>query len=278
MNQETLEIELVGLALGDIRYFDQVGSTNTIAADWAAQNAPHLSLVVADEQTAGRGRAGRQWFTPPGAALAFTIILRPDGLRASGGEKIARIVGLGAIAICQALQHSYGLEAQIKWPNDVLLAGRKVAGVLAEASWTGDQLSALILGIGINIASSAIPPEDWAAHHGHPFPATCVETALDRPVDRLDLLQAVLESLLDWLPRWDTPAFMDVWRDRLAMRTEWVQIIPSAGAQAGDQPPLEGQIITLNNDGSLRLKLRSGEQRSVRVGDVHLRSVDRSSK
>ncbi|MEN8171606.1 MAG: biotin--[acetyl-CoA-carboxylase] ligase [Chloroflexota bacterium] len=278
MNQDTLEKSLNNLALGELRFLTSVGSTNVEAAEWAARGAPHLSLVAADQQTAGRGRAGRKWFTPPGAALAFSLILRADALRISKTEKIARMTGLGAVAVSQALEQHYGLDAKIKWPNDILLSGRKAAGVLSEASWTGDQLSALILGVGINVASSAVPPDDWDADHAHPFPATSVEGALEGPVNREKLLHSVLEALLDWLPQWESAAFFDAWRKRLAMRDAWVQILQSSGTNSKDESALEGQIITLNEDGSLRIRLRSGSQRNVRVGDIHLRSVDSSSK
>jgi BirA family biotin operon repressor/biotin-[acetyl-CoA-carboxylase] ligase len=273
MNQETLESELADFALGALCYQDRAGSTNTAAAEWAAHAAPHLSLVVADEQTAGRGRTGRKWFTPPGAAIAFSLILRPEALEIGDIAKIPLFSGLGAVAVSQALQH-FGLVAQIKWPNDVLLSGRKVAGVLTEISWSGEIPSALILGIGINVAPSAVPPEGWDAHHAHPFPATSVESMLGQPVDRICLLRIVLTAVLDWLPRWETTAFLDAWRGRLAMRGAWVQIIHPLGAP----PPLEGKIINLNEDGSLRIRLRSGEHTSVQVGDIHLRIVDSSSK
>jgi len=278
MNQEILETKLAGLELGELRFIARVGSTNDVAANWAAQGAPHLSLVVADEQTAGRGRAGRKWFTPPGAALAFSLILHADALRISQTEKIARITGLGAVAVSQALEQHYGLEPKIKWPNDILLSGRKTAGILSEASWTGDKLSALILGIGINVAPSAVPSKDWAAHHAHPFPATSVEKEIGHPVNRPSLLHSILGAVLDWLPRWETAAFLDVWSELLAMRGAWVQIIQSPGANGSVEPSIEGQIINLNNDGSLNIRLRTGTQTTVRVGDIHLRSVDSSSK
>ncbi len=273
MNQESLQSELAGLGLGSIIYMDSVNSTNLFAADWISRAAPHLSLVVADEQTDGRGRAGRKWYTPPAAALAFSLILHAEALKIEDITKISMFAGLGAVAVCQAFQN-YGLTAKIKWPNDVLFSGQKVAGVLAEMHWTGEKLSALILGIGINVASSAVPPQDWAEHHAHFFPAISMEKELGQPIDRGRLLRSVLESILDWLPRWETKDFLEAWRKRLAMRGDWVQII----RPLGDTAHLEGQIIDLNKDGSLAIRLRSGEQISIRVGDIHLRSVDRSLK
>src|ERR1044071_8233560 len=119
MNQHDLKKALSKLPLGDMRYFESIGSTNDEALAWAATDSPDLSLIIADEQTAGRGRLDRKWFTPSGTALAFSLILRP-----TPEEKpfLTRIVGLAALAVAEAVQKRE-LRAQIKWPNDVLIAG-----------------------------------------------------------------------------------------------------------------------------------------------------------
>jgi len=267
MDSLALRDRLSGLPLGEIRSFATIGSTNDYAAEWAAQGAPDLALVAADEQTAGRGRGQRKWFTPPGAALAFSLVLRPKNLAA-----VTRFSGLGALAVCQALQAFGGETARVKWPNDVLLNGRKTCGVLVETSWLGEQLSALILGIGINIAPSAVPPADWPGHHARPFPPTSVEGELGRPVERFEFLRAVLERLCDWYPRVGEDAFIHAWEKNLALRGEWVLIY------SGNSDPLEAQVLSLNADGSLNVRLHSGEQVSLRDGEIHLRPVDSSSK
>ena len=123
MNQNDLKIIFSKLPLGDVRYFDSIGSTNDEALAWAANDAKDLSLVVADEQTAGRGRLDRKWFTPPGTALAFSLILRPS---AAERPDLSRMVGLAALSIIDSLL-ARGLSPQIKWPNDILLNGRKVS-------------------------------------------------------------------------------------------------------------------------------------------------------
>src|SRR5690606_3785950 len=144
-----LEQALQGFSIGPWRYFDRLGSTNDEAARWADRGAPHLALVLADEQYAGRGRLGRQWFTPPGAALALSLVLRPRPENRLASEQIPFYTALGALALSQALRRQLGLSPAIKWPNDVLLVGRKTAGILAEAQWQGDQVQAVILGIGV---------------------------------------------------------------------------------------------------------------------------------
>jgi BirA family biotin operon repressor/biotin-[acetyl-CoA-carboxylase] ligase len=174
MNQTQLDTILADLSLGGVRYFNCVGSTNDEAALWASQGAPDLALVVTDEQTTGRGRAGRHWYTPRGTGLAFSIVVYPT-LEDSGS--VSRMTALGALAVCDALKNRYHLPAKIKWPNDVLLDEKKVAGVLVEAQWTGDRLSSLILGIGINVAPASI--EDALAHEPVlRFPASVCGSAL----------------------------------------------------------------------------------------------------
>ena len=262
MAHSSLQSCISGLPLGLLRYLDSVGSTNDEATRWADEGAPHLSLVVAGEQTSGKGRMGRRWYTPPGGALAVSLVLRPEQLSLISPP---RITGLGALAVCEALQENYGLEAQVKWPNDVLVGDRKLAGVLVEASWLGEELQAVILGIGINVALDSVPPEGELD-----FPATSVESAFGSPVDRWELLRDVLEVLLVWLPHLDQARFLRAWQRQLAYRYEWVQLI-----RDGEQP-VEGRLLGLGDDGSLRLESPSGKEVTFQAGEIHLRAVDRS--
>ncbi len=221
---------------------------------WAGDGAPDFALVVADAQTAGRGRLQRRWVTNPGTALAFSLALRPSPDEC---QCLVRFSALGALAVCQALEALFGLCAEIKWPNDVLLARRKVAGVLVETTWSSSILQALALGIGVNIAPGAVPlPAELN------FPATCVEAALGRPVERWAVLRAILESLLAWRPRLCSPEFLSEWRAHLALRGEWVRISASGGAD------LVGKVQDINADGSLRLLGKDGQEIMVSVGDV----------
>lgn len=257
MQATILEQSLSTLPLGATRFFDSIGSTNDEALRWARAGAPHLALVMADEQTAGRGRLGRRWYTPPGSALAFSLLLRPESLPA---PLLTRLTALGALAVCIALQEHLGLASQIKWPNDVLAGGRKLAGVLVEIDWQGDRPTAAILGIGINIASESVPADNELM-----FPATCVEAELGSPVDRWALLRATLQALLAWLPRLASADFLTAWERRLAYRGETVQVF------TGDGLPLEGRLLGLETDGALRLRLPTGEIQSIQAGELHLR-------
>lgn len=260
MDIDSLQTHLAGLPIPQIHYFDRIGSTNDEALAWVAAGASDGCLVVADQQTQGRGRFQRRWVTRAGAALAFSLILHPT---AAETNQVGLLSPLGAVAICQALEKQVGLSPQIKWPNDVLLQRKKTSGILAEASWMGGQLQGVVIGIGINIASEAVPPASEVL-----FPATCVEEAAGKPVDREVLLQAVLEAIFDWRARVHTQAFHQAWEERLAFRGEWVRIEESG------QAPVTGQVMGIDLAGNLLLRNQAGETVTVVVGDLHLRLLE----
>jgi BirA family transcriptional regulator, biotin operon repressor / biotin---[acetyl-CoA-carboxylase] ligase len=259
MDQASLQTLLADLPLGSVRYFATVGSTNDLAARWAEAGAPDLSLVAADEQTAGRGRLNRRWITPPGSALAFSLILKGPG-----EADVLQYTALGSLAVCDALNAALPpvLPAQIKWPNDVIATRRKLAGVLAEAHWRGETLSAVILGIGINVASPSVPPDEQLN-----YPATCVEAVVESPVDRWGLLHTVLERLLFWRERVGKAEFVMAWGTRLAFRGEWV-LVSFEG-----QPSLEGQVLGLTAEGRLRLHDRQGDLHELHGGELNVRPL-----
>jgi BirA family biotin operon repressor/biotin-[acetyl-CoA-carboxylase] ligase len=284
MDQRDLERMLADLPLGQIRYFPKVGSTNDLASRFAQAGAPDLSLVVADEQIAGRGRLNRRWVTFPGAGLAFSLVLRPENLpietssRSDAWDRhtnLSRLTALGALSVCETLNEALPamLPAQIKWPNDVIATRRKLAGVLVEINWSGDQMKSAILGVGVNITPQAVPPENELD-----FPATCVEEVIGKTVDRWSLLHAMLNNLLAWRERLPTETFMHAWQGRLAFRGEWVQITTDSGAPGETIDELEGQVTGINPDGSLRLRLRTGEVTSLQFGEIRLRQIDRPAK
>ncbi len=276
MDQNRLHKSLADFHLGGIRYFDSLDSTNDEAMRWVEEGAPELGLVIAAEQTAGRGRQGRSWYTIPGASLAFSLVLYP---KERGTFILPRLTALGALAVREALQTYYGIPAQIKWPNDVLLDRRKVAGVLAEAHWSGETLKALVLGIGINVSSASIRT---VSSQGAllPFPSTYVEAILDRPVDPLELLHEILVELIRLRSRVGLPEFMQAWERSLAFRGEWVRIFQADGSFQEDLPSSieEGMIVGLAPDGSLKLRDHAGEVVAIRFGEVRLRPVPVSSQ
>jgi BirA family transcriptional regulator, biotin operon repressor / biotin---[acetyl-CoA-carboxylase] ligase len=267
MNQNELKKALSKLPLGDVRYFDSIGSTNTEALAWATSGAKDLSLVIADAQTAGRGRLDRKWFTPKGTALAFSLILRPT---AAEKPYLTRIVGLAALAVADALR-TRGLSTQIKWPNDVLLNGRKVAGILIESVWSGDEVDCLVIGIGVNILNGAVPSAELLQ-----FPATSLEESLGPAVEREKILHDILAGIIALHPHIGTDSFIASWEKALAFRGEQVQVEASAddrreGRSEGNGSSITGKLLGLEPDGSLRLSSEGGKPITVHFGDVRLR-------
>ena len=258
MNQNELEKLLSKLLLGDIKYFDSIGSTNDEALAWAANDAKDLSLVIADEQTAGRGRLDRLWFTPPGTALAFSLILRPT---ADEKPHLSRTVGWAALAVANTLR-TRQLTPQIKWPNDILLLGHKVAGILVESVWSGDEIDCVVIGIGINVLKGSVPPTDMLQ-----FPATSLEDELGYPPERSEILFDVLSNLINMRPQLGTDEFLSRWNESLAFLGEQVQV------EVGSDLPVTGLILGLESDGSLRLRDGHDKTVAVRFGDVRLRPL-----
>lgn len=264
LNHIILSEALQDLPIGPLRFLEQTGSTNDESARWAESGAPDLALVVADEQTAGRGRLSRRWFTPPGAALAFSLVLYPPEQE---DWLLPRYTALGALAVCTALQQSYNLPAQIKWPNDILVAGQKLAGVLAEACWQGEALAYLILGIGINVFPHAIPPASALR-----FPATCLLDCLSQAgyqhitIHREILLRQVLEQLLTWKTHLNEPRFLHAWESNLAFRDQEVIITTVNGSGITE---IEGRLIGLDERGALKLLSPRGQIITVLSGDLH---------
>ena len=255
MDQTHLRQTLAPIGIRDLRYFDSIGSTNDEALAWAAQGALDLSLVAANEQTAGRGRAQRKWVSLRGSSLSFSLVLRPSAREAASPTLLT---GLAAVAVLDALK-KLGLPAQIKWPNDVLIRGRKVAGILVESVWTGNALDAAVIGVGVNVLAGSVPPAEELL-----FPATCVEAELGRPLGRVDLLGSILAALVEWRPRLADGELVNAWEADLAYKQEQVEVWQDR------ESPLPGVILGLEADGSLRL-MRNNKVITVQFGEIHLR-------
>ena len=256
MNENSLKKHLAKLNLGGLRYFDSIGSTNDEALAWAATGAKDFSLVVADEQTQGRGRLDRKWFTPKGSAIAMSLILRPAApMRAH----LSRTVGLAALSMADACLR-LGLTPKIKWPNDILLDGKKTAGILVETVWSGDETDSLVIGMGINVSTSSVPPVESLK-----FPATSLEDSLGAAPGREEIISLVLSAILYWREQIGSDGFIKAWEEKLAFRGEAVQI------RAGGEESTHGVLDGLESDGSLRLRDEHDKFVIVRFGDVSLR-------
>jgi BirA family biotin operon repressor/biotin-[acetyl-CoA-carboxylase] ligase len=210
-------------------------STNARARELAIEGAPHGALVTADEQSAGRGRQGRSWSAAPGEALLMSLLVR-------GVEPLLPLTA--AVAVCEALAP---LEAAIKWPNDVWIERRKVAGILLEGR---PQEGWAVIGIGLNVRTREFPPELSAS-------ATSLALAgVDTTVP------AVREQLVQELDRWtraDDDAVLAAWRARDALRGEHIRWATGEGTAAG-----------IADNGALLVDTPAGAQIALDAGEVHL--------
>lgn len=239
----TIQQELMPRA---VRYYDSVDSTNDLALDWLRAGAAVGSAVIADEQVKGRGRLGRTWHTPPGVALAVSVVLRPDA------RHVSQVTMLGALAIYDMLEWVGLKDLGIKWPNDVQVSGRKICGVLPEAAWDGDKLLGVALGIGINVRADFSGTELESS-------AISIEPALGRAVNRLDLLANLLEHVDFWYERLGTASLFQAWKSRLTTLGRSVVI-----------NDVRGLAESVDADGALLVRDSAGSIRRVLAGDVAL--------
>lgn len=242
----------------------RVGSTNDVAKDLAAQGASEGIVVVADEQTAGRGRLNRRWMAPPGTCLLCSILFRPDLLPSQAN----RLTMLCSMAAADAVEQLAGLPVGVKWPNDLIVESqisdlksrnwRKLAGILTETGLAGDDLVFVVVGIGINVN---VPPEILP---GLAPRATSILAEIGRQIDRSELLVALLdrvEARYKGLNRGENPR--QEWSSRLATLGQRVQVTTPEGV-------LKGVAEAVDGDGALLLRMDDGAIRQLRIGDVTL--------
>ena len=253
MNAETLASCLNTTRFGrELRCFDEVGSTNTVARDLARAGAIEGTVVIADAQTQGRGRLGRSWVSPAGRNLYMSIVLRPRLPDARLGQ-VSLVAG---IATCEAVRES--CDAVLKWPNDVLANGRKVAGLLIESEGEADKRF-LILGIGVNLNTTVDDfPEELRSKAGS------VRMATGAPVERERFTASLLAHLERRYDELHTDGFGP-------LRALWESLSTLIGAQICVEEPagrVDGVALGLDDDGALRVRLASGEEHRVVAGDV----------
>lgn len=246
LNQERL-VRL--LSPRPFRFFQRVDSTQDLAREWLQDGAPEGAVVIADEQLKGRGRHGHDWTTPPGSALALSVILRPPA------EALPHVTMLGALAIAGMLDKLSADDVGIKWPNDVQLKGRKVCGVLPEAVWNGSRLQGVILGIGVNVRVdfSGTPLADTAIS---------IEPALRRTVNRVELLALLLGQVDLWMEQLGQTALFDAWKARLTTLGQQITVSQEAGGTT------RGVAEDVDSQGALLLRDDKGEVHRILAGDV----------
>lgn len=248
-----------GAFAATLHYFVETGSTNDVAGALADAGAPEGTTVVASAQTVGRGRFGRTWFSPPGAGLYVSVIIRD--------RRAAPLITLaGGVAVATGIRRATGLATEIKWPNDIVIdAGlgrlRKLAGILAEASTGPDGLQHIVLGFGINVEPAAYPA-DIAGR------ATSLETELGREVDAGPVLAECLAELAAQVRRLCTGG-------EAAVLDDWRRLAPTARGRAvewdGPQGTMTGRTAGIDASGALLVHHDAGTDRIV-SGTVRWRS------
>lgn len=245
-----------------IHHHETLGSTNSEAFALAQAGAVHGEIVVADEQTQGRGRRGRSWSSPAGTNLYFSVVLRPD----VPPSRAAEVTLLAAVAVAETLREA-GAEATIKWPNDVQIGGKKVAGVLTELSADVDRVHFLVLGVGINLNARGedFPPEVAEL-------ATSLMEARRQRVPRALFTAALWTKLEEWLDRWADEGFepvRDAWK-------RWASTLGHEVLVKGEGSSLCGLAEDIDESGALVLVV-DGRRVRVMAGDVELLRPARGS-
>jgi BirA family biotin operon repressor/biotin-[acetyl-CoA-carboxylase] ligase len=234
-----------------IHYFPEIGSTMDAARELAKKGAEEGTIVIAEAQTRGRGRLSREWLSPEGG-IYFTIVLRP---RISPAYA-PRINLMASIAVAATIRKLFGLNAELKWPNDVLIAGKKVCGILAEMDAEMDVVNFVNVGIGIN-ANTSIPQFEKAV--------TSLRDALGREISRKEFLSALIMEIERWQPLLMEADLLEEWKKLSATLNKDVRVM-SLGEE------VIGQAIDIDATGALILRGKDGSLRTVLVGDcIHLR-------
>ncbi len=242
----------------DVFWHESIPSTNTTAKELARQGAAHGTLVVTEEQTAGRGRRGRAWTSAKSSGIFASLILRPD----LPTRRVPMLTLAAGVAVVEALQ-SIGLsDAWLKWPNDVWVGRRKLAGILSELSGELDQVDFVVIGMGINTHQMELPDELANT-------ATSFYRETGRKPNRAELLARILlelEKVLPLLESTDPAPLLAAWQKHDRLLGKSVNVIETNGSYTGT-------AVGLSPTGSLRIALADGSERLVLAGDVSLRPL-----
>ena len=241
-----------------IHYFHSIDSTNSKAYQLALQGAEEGEVVIAESQVKGRGRLGRHWFSPSFLNLYLSVILRPQ----IPPHQASLITLMAAVATANAIQRYSGLLPLIKWPNDILLRNRKVAGLLNEIHSETDRIHFVILGIGVNLnMSGKMFSEEIRGV------ATSLKKEMGETISRKVFLCSLLEELEEWyaifLKEGGAPV-LEAWRERAKIKGRRVRV-------ASFGQTLSGVAIDIDSDGALILETKDGKQKKIVAGDVEYR-------
>lgn len=249
LQEAELRKYLTGPLGGRVAVYDLVDSTNNAAKLLAKNGAPHGCAVLARQQTAGKGRLGRSFFSPPDTGVYMSVVLRPQ----ASPEQALLLTSAAAVAVCRALDEICGLEAKVKWVNDVYWNGKKLCGILAESALGQQGVEYVVLGIGVNVRKTAFPPELSNV-------AACLEDA-GAAVDPNRLAAEILNQLGACL---ENGRFLEEYRRRSCVLGRRVRVL------RGDEA-FEAQAVDLDSEAHLVVGTDAGERITLHSGEVTLR-------
>ncbi len=240
-------------------FYDCIGSSNAEAKRLADEGAPHGTLVAADMQTAGRGRRGRSWTSPAGINIYFTILLKPD----FAPDRAPMLTLVMAHSVARAVREETGLDAGIKWPNDIVVGGKKICGILTEMSVEEDYIRNVVIGVGINVHEQEFAPELADK-------ATCLDAECKGRVNRSRLLAAVMKAFEEdyeiFAARGNLTALRASYNTLLVNRDREVCVLDPAGEY-------RGTARGITDTGELTVELPDGGIREVFAGEVSVRGI-----
>jgi birA, biotin-[acetyl-CoA-carboxylase] ligase region len=233
--------------------FDTIDSTNTFARSLREDECPHGTLIVADEQTAGKGRQGRQWQSQKGKNLLFSVVIRPLLIQ----EKVRVLPFAAALAAADGIEQESKCAVECKWPNDLLIEMKKVAGMLIETTSQNDAVMNVIIGIGVNVNQTEFADNIKEK-------ATSLKLHSHQDVDRVRLLCAIIEELeyrLEQVRQFSAQLLLDEWKQRTTMLGSTITLVEHRSS-------LQATAIDVAPNGALVIEETNGTRREVFAGDV----------
>jgi BirA family biotin operon repressor/biotin-[acetyl-CoA-carboxylase] ligase len=235
----------------DVRYFDSVASTMDVAFALGVEGASEGTVVCSESQTKGKGRLGRNWISPKSKGIYMSVILRPQLMPAD----LTQLTLLSAVALCEAVRKFCDVPAKIKWPNDILVHNKKLAGILTESSAEMDRVRFVVIGIGINVNMplSQLPPN-----------STSIKSETGKKSSRIVLMQEILRSLEQWYFTLGKKGFVPVitrWKELSSTLGRRVRLVDPSG-------DVEGEAVDLDQYGGLIIRGKNGVKVKRMNGDV----------
>ena len=256
MVERGLRTSLIGR---NIRHYQTVDSTNSLAKSLAQGGAPEGSLIVAEEQSGGRGRCGRHWISPSGSSILASIILRPE----ISPYRMPQLAILGAVSAADSIIKMTGIEAKLRWPNEVLINNKRVGGILIEFGGELDEVNFAVLGIGINVN---FDPAEYPELAGE---ATSLSIEAGEKIPRVELLQLLLEQIENNYTLLKEGKFQRVWQRWNTLcwgLDKWVQVASGESKQTG-------RLKGIDDSGCLIIVRVDGEKRIAMSGDISLKAA-----